>query len=161
MSAVPMIGPVCTAEDLTEVAALFRAYEASLDSDLCFQGFEAELAGLPGQYAPPGGALLVARAPDGAAVGCVALRPFGDNGVCEMKRLYVAPRGRGLGLGKALMQAVIGEALRIGWREIRLDTLPSMTVAQAMYRKAGFVPIEPTGATPAGGRVFMALDLTA
>lgn len=161
MSAVPMIGPVRTAEDLAEVAALFRAYEASLDSDLCFQGFEAELAGLPGQYAPPGGALLIARAPDGAAVGCVALRPFGDNGVCEMKRLYVAPRGRGLGLGKALMQAVIGEALRIGWREIRLDTLPSMTVAQAMYRKAGFVPIEPTGATPAGGRVFMALDLTA
>ena len=78
-----------------------------------------------------------------------------------MKRLYVAPQGRGLGLGKALMQAVIGEALRIGWREIRLDTLPSMTVAQAMYRKAGFVPIEPSGPTDSGGRVFMALDLTA
>ena len=139
---------------------LFRAYEGSIDTDLCFQGFEAEVASLPGKYAPPRGALYIAVAANGAPVGCVALRPVEVAGVCEMKRLYVAPQGKGQGLGKALMQAVIGEARRIGYREMRLDTLPSMTTAQAMYREAGFVSIDPYYDTPVGGTVFMALDLT-
>lgn len=151
---------VRTADDLADTAALFRAYEASLDTNLCFQGFEAELAGLPGAYAPPFGELFIARGGDGSAVGCVALRPVEPKGTCEMKRLYVAPAGRGSGLGRALMEAVIREARDIGYREMRLDTLPSMTVAQSMYRAAGFRLIEPYYDTPVGGTVFMALGLS-
>ncbi|MBX7249246.1 MAG: GNAT family N-acetyltransferase [Caulobacteraceae bacterium] len=146
--------------DLADIVRLFRAYEASIDTDLCFQGFDAEVASLPGKYAPPKGALLMARTPRGQPIGCVAVRPIEGDGVCEMKRLYVAPEGRGAGLGKALMQAAIGEARRIGYREIRLDTLPSMTTAQALYRAAGFVRIAPYYGTPVGGTVFMSLDLT-
>ncbi len=160
MSSRPIIHPVCPRAGLDDAARLFRAYEASLDTDLCFQGFEAEVASLPGKYAPPHGALFIAVTTDGEAVGCVALRPVEPDGACEMKRLYVAPAGRGSGLGKALMQAVIREARRIGYREMRLDTLPSMTTAQAMYREAGFVSIDPYYDTPVGGSVFMALDLT-
>lgn len=160
MAAPAIIRAARSAADVEAAAALFRAYEASLETDLCFQGFEAELAGLPGKYAPPAGELLIAHEGGGRAVGCVALRPVETEGVCEMKRLYVAPAGRGLGLGKALMQAVIGEARRRGYRDMRLDTLPSMTAAQAMYRQAGFVPIAPYYETPIGGTVFMALDLT-
>lgn len=160
MAASHTILPVETADHLAATVRLFRAYEASLDTDLCFQGFEQEVASLPGKYAPPRGALFLVLARDGEAIGCVALRPIEVDGVCEMKRLYVAPAGRGLGLGKALMRAVIGEARRRGYREMRLDTLPSMTAAQAMYRQAGFVPIEPYYETPVGGTVFMALDLT-
>lgn len=161
MAALHAILPVSTADQLSDVVRLFRAYEASLDTDLCFQGFEDEVANLPGKYASPRGALYIAVAADGEAVGCVALRPVDPDGVCEMKRLYVAPAGRGSGLGRALMQAVIGEARRIGYRQMRLDTLPSMTTAQAMYRAAGFVPIDPYYDTPVGGTVFMALDLKA
>jgi ribosomal protein S18 acetylase RimI-like enzyme len=160
MAATSAIIPVGTADQLADTVRLFRDYEASLDTDLCFQGFEAEVASLPGKYAPPQGALFVARSAGGEALGCVALRPVEPAGACEMKRLYVAPQGRGLGLGRALMEAVIAEARRIGYREMRLDTLPSMTTAQAMYREAGFVPIDPYYDTPVGGTVFMALDLT-
>jgi len=160
-SKAPTVLPVRTDDELAAVTALFREYEASLDTDLCFQGFEAELAGLPGQYAPPRGELYIARDGAGEAIGCVALRPVELEGSCEMKRLFVAPAGRGLGIGKALMNAVIEDARRIGYREMRLDTLPAMTTAQAMYRAAGFRPIEPYYETPVGGTVFMALDLTA
>jgi ribosomal protein S18 acetylase RimI-like enzyme len=160
MPADPVIRSVRSAEELAAVATLFREYEASLDTDLCFQGFEAELAGLPGAYAPPRGELLLARDPSGEPLGCVALRPVDPGGVCEMKRLYVAPTGRGLGLGKALMAAVIDQARGLGYREMRLDTLPAMTTAQRMYREAGFRPIEPYYKTPVGGTVFMALGLT-
>lgn len=155
----PTIERVRTADDLAAATALFREYEASLDTDLCFQGFEAELAGLPGDYAPPTGELFIARDGAGAPIGCVALRPVEPKGTCEMKRLYVAPAGRGSGLGKALMEEVIREARNIGYREMRLDTLPSMTVAQAMYRAAGFRPIEPYYETPVGGTVFLGLEL--
>lgn len=153
--------PVRTGDALDAAARLFRDYEASIDTDLCFQGFDQELASLPGKYAPPHGELLIAVDQAGEAVGCVALRPVESDGVCEMKRLYVAPAGRGQGLGKALMLAAIGEARRIGYREMRLDTLPSMIAAQAMYREAGFVAIAPYYDMPVGGTVFMALDLTA
>jgi ribosomal protein S18 acetylase RimI-like enzyme len=154
------IRPARTAADVALAADLFRAYEAAIETDLCFQGFAEELAGLPGKYAPPAGELFIARSGDGAPIGCIALRPVEPEGSCEMKRLYVAPEGRGSGLGKALLRAVIDEARRIGYREMRLDTLPSMTTAQAMYREAGFRPIDPYYETPVGGTVFMALDLT-
>jgi ribosomal protein S18 acetylase RimI-like enzyme len=153
------IRPVHDAEDVAVAAELFRAYEIAIETDLCFQGFADELAGLPGKYAPPSGALFLARAADGAPVGCVALRSVEPEGSCEMKRLYVAPEGRGLGLGKALMQSVVDEARRIGYREMRLDTLPTMLAAQAMYRAAGFREIAPYYDTPVGGTVFMARDL--
>lgn len=145
-------------EDLADIRRLFREYQASLDVDLCFQGFEAELAGLPGKYAPPDGALLVARAAGGEAIGCAALRRL-DAGRAEMKRLYVSPAGRGLGLGRRLAEAVIAEARRLGYTALALDTLPSMTGAQAMYARMGFVDIPPHYNTPVGGTRFMGLRL--
>ncbi len=149
------IEPAVSAADIADVAGLFRAYQASLAVDLCFQGFEAELAGLPGDYAPPRGALLIARTAQGAPIGCAALRPLEASGIAEMKRLYVAPEGRGAGLGKALLAAILSEAKRAGYTEIRLDTLPEMAAAQALYRAAGFEDAAPYYATPIGGTVFM------
>lgn len=154
-----LIASVRTAADIADIAALFRAYGASLDVDLAYQDFAGELAALPGQYAPPRGALLIARSAGGAPLGCAALRPRGVRGKCEMKRLYVSPAGRGLGLGRALMDALIVEARRIGYDEMWLDTLPSMTAAQQLYRSAGFEIAEPYYDTPVAGTVFMRLRL--
>ena len=148
-----------TANDAAVAADLFAAYAASLDVDLAYQDFDAEVADLPGKYAPPAGCLLLARGARGEPLGCVGLRPVAPDGCCEMKRLYVAPASRGLGLGRALMEAIIGEARRIGYREMRLDTLPSMAAAQAMYRAAGFRPIAPYYDTPVPGTVFLGLRL--
>ena len=153
------ISPAVTAADLAEVARLFDAYAASLPVDLAYQDFAGELAGLPGKYAPPAGALLLARDNAGEAIGCVGLRPLSDPGACEMKRLYVAPAGRGLGLGRALMQAVTDQARRLGYREMRLDTLPTLTAAQSLYRQGGFVPMPAYYHTPVEGTVFLRLDL--
>ena len=153
------IAPVRSAEDLAETLRLFDAYVASLGIDLAFQGFAAERAAMPGRYAPPAGELLLARDGAGAPLGCVGLRPIRPDGCCEMKRLYVSPQGRGLGLGKALMQAVIAEGSRIGYREMRLDTLPDMIAAIAMYRAGGFVPIPPYYDTPVPGTLFLARPL--
>jgi ribosomal protein S18 acetylase RimI-like enzyme len=147
------------ADGLDGVRALFRAYAASLSVDLAYQGFEAELAGLPGDYAPPRGALLVARGPEGGAIGCVALRPMAEACSAEIKRLYVAPDGRGAGLGRALAQAVLGEARRLGYRRVRLDTLPDMAAAIALYRSLGFAEVAPYYATPVAGTLFLGLDL--
>jgi ribosomal protein S18 acetylase RimI-like enzyme len=141
--------------DLDVVAHLFRAYAAALGVDLSYQDFEAELATLPGKYAPPAGALLLARDRQGAPLGCVGLRPMTSEGCCEMKRLYVSPAARGLGLGRALLQATLVEAARIGYREIRLDTLPTMTEAIALYRRAGFESTEPYYDTAPAGTIFM------
>ncbi len=145
-------------EDRDEVVHLFRAYAASLSVDLCFQGFEAEVAGLPGAYAPPGGRLLVA-CEDGKAIGCGALRPAGE-ATAEMKRLYVEPRGRGKRVGEKLAAAIIAAAREIGYRRLCLDTLPEMGVAQKLYRKLGFVDIAPYYANPIPGARFLGLDLT-
>jgi ribosomal protein S18 acetylase RimI-like enzyme len=153
------ITPVRTVADLAAATALFRAYAASLEVDLAYQGFEAELAGLPGKYAPPRGELLLARGEDGAPLGCVALRPMDEAGCAEMKRLYVQPAGRGMGLGRALVEAIIARATALGYREMRLDSLPSMGDAIALYRKCGFEPMAPYYATPIAGTVFLRLSL--
>jgi ribosomal protein S18 acetylase RimI-like enzyme len=150
--------PVGSAADIEAAAGLFAAYAQSLGIDLAFQGFDAELASLPGDYAPPEGELLLARLSDGKPAGCVGIRPLGG-GACEMKRLYVPPAGRGLGIGKALMVAIIGTAVELGYREIRLDTFPSMTAAIGLYKEAGFEIIPPYYDNPIDGAVFMALRL--
>ncbi|MFC0388105.1 GNAT family N-acetyltransferase [Muricoccus vinaceus] len=153
------IAPVATGADLADVAGLFRAYAASLGVDLGYQGFEEEVAGLPGRYAPPPGALLLARGPAGEVLGCAALRPMAADGCCEMKRLYVSPAGRGMGLGRALVKAVLLEGARIGYREMRLDTLPFMAAAIALYHSAGFVPVPAYYDTPVAGTVFLGRSL--
>lgn len=152
------ITPVRTPADLSATIGLFSAYASSLGVDLAYQDFEAELAAMPGKYAPPAGELLLACADD-QPVGCVALRPLDVPGCCEMKRLYVSPAGRGIGLGRRLVDAVICAAERIGYREMRLDTLPTMGGAQALYRKLGFEVIEPYYATPVAGTLFMRRSL--
>jgi ribosomal protein S18 acetylase RimI-like enzyme len=150
-----VVSPVRTAEDLAAAVRLFRAYASSLDVDLSYQNFEQEMAAMPGKYAAPAGVLLLARDAGGAPVGCVGLRPIEPPGCCEMKRLYVAPEARGWGLGERLVAAVIREADRIGYREMRLDTLPSMAGAIALYRKLGFETMEPYYATPVAGTIFL------
>jgi len=174
-----------TPEEIEEVRRLLREYEASLGVSLCFQGFERELAELPGEYAPPGGRLLlcsagVSPAVAGAsrsrtrgqdahatagetpalhqAVGCVALRRIDDES-CEMKRLYLRPGFRGRGAGRVLAVAIIGEARRIGYKKMRLDTLPSMREAMALYETLGFKRIEPYRYNPIEGAVFAELEL--
>jgi ribosomal protein S18 acetylase RimI-like enzyme len=153
-----VIAPAVTPEDVAAVADLFRAYQASLAVDLCFQGFAEELAGLPGRYAPPGGVLLLARDGAGTPLGCAALRPLGDSGG-EMKRLYVAPAGRGIGLGRRLAAAIVSAARAAGYGHLALDTLPDMASAQALYRSMGFVEVAPWSETPVAGTLFMRLDL--
>jgi GNAT superfamily N-acetyltransferase len=126
--------------DRAEIVAMLREYEASLGVSLCFQEFDAEVAALPGAYAPPEGAMLVAR--DSATrglIGCVALRPSaGRPGICEMKRMFVRPVARGTGLGRRLAVAVMEEARRLSYRRMDLDTLPWLTEAQTLYATLGF-----------------------
>jgi ribosomal protein S18 acetylase RimI-like enzyme len=148
------IRPATSFADIATVTEMFKAYAASLDIDLYYQDFSTELAAMPGKYAPPMGALLLAKSETGEQLGCVGLRPMLQPGCCEMKRLYVTQAGRGLGLGQALIDAVIGEARRIGYRHMRLDTLPSMTQAIALYKKAGFTPIAPYYDTAPEGTLF-------
>ena len=141
--------------DVIAVAALLEAYASSIGVDLSYQGFDEELATLPGQYAAPGGVLLLARRADGEPLGCVGLRRLhGD--VAEMKRLYVAPSARGLGLGRALLHAVLAAAGDLGYVEVRLDTLPTMHAAIAMYRSAGFTSVAPYYDTAPAGTLFFA-----
>lgn len=150
---VARIEAVCGGEDLAAVIALMRAYARSLPVDLGYQNFEAEMAAMPGKYAPPAGVLLLARNADALPIGCVALRPLDDAGRCEMKRLYIAPEGRGQGLGRMLVEGLMIEARRIGYREICLDTLPHMGEAMALYATLGFAPIATYyGPAPQGTR---------
>ena len=136
---------------------LFEEYAEALGIDLCFQGFDRELAELPGSYAPPGGRLLLALVGDEPA-GCVGLRPLG-RGDSELKRLYVRGAHRSLGLGRRLTEEALTAARAIGYRRVLLDTLPSMTAAQALYRSLGFHEIDAYTANPVPGAMFMALDL--
>jgi ribosomal protein S18 acetylase RimI-like enzyme len=150
---MPEVRPLRVPDEIPVAHALLEEYAGSLGVDLCFQDFHRELAGLPGEYAPPRGAFLLATH-EGAIAGCVALRPLAGDG-CEMKRLFVRPAFRGLGLGRSLARAILGEARRLGYRWIRLDTLPSMTEAIALYRALGFREIAPYRDNPVPGALFM------
>jgi ribosomal protein S18 acetylase RimI-like enzyme len=154
------ISPVRSEEDLQAIIILFKAYAQALGIDLTFQDFTTELSNLPGKYAPPTGALLLARASSsGTAVGCVGLRPLPIDGTCEMKRLYVDPKGRGLGLGRKLAREIILEAKRLGYRAMLLDTLRSLEAALGLYKSLGFVEVEAYYDTPLEDTVFLRLDL--
>jgi putative acetyltransferase len=174
------ISPVRAPRDLQDIKTLFIAYADSLDIDLSFQSFSTELSTLPGAYRPPYGEIFIARrtctqsppqnqdqdqAPD-QAIGCVALRPLttpsaskGRYWYCELKRLYVHPSARGLGLGRALAEVTLQRAREIGYREIRLDTLGSMEEARGLYGKLGFENVRGYYETPVGGTVFLGMEL--
>ena len=146
-------------EQIEIARGLFREYAAGLNIDLCFQNFDQEVAGLPGNYAPPLGRLLLAIE-DEQVAGCIALRLFGD-GECEMKRLYVRPEFRGQGLGKKLVTTLIDVARQLGYRRMLLDTLPGkMDEAIALYRSRGFREIAPYYHNPVQGALFMELWLS-
>ncbi|MBI3404808.1 MAG: GNAT family N-acetyltransferase [Acidobacteria bacterium] len=151
------IVPAESDEQVTLVRQLFREYAAGLEVDLCFQNFEAELAGLPGDYASPSGRLFLAYHDEDVA-GCVAMRKIDDT-ICEMKRLYIRPRYHGKGSGRILATAIIDAARQIGYYRIRLDTLPSMIAAQALYAKLGFREIGPYRNNPVPGSKFLELNL--
>jgi ribosomal protein S18 acetylase RimI-like enzyme len=144
-------------EETETVRTLFREYVAGLGVDLGFQGFEDEIAALPGKYAAPGGRVLLAEV-DGAVVGCIAMRPQSGD-ACEMKRLFVRPEGRGRHLGRHLAERICEVAAAAGYDRIRLDTLPQMQAARALYASLGFVPIEPYAFNPIVGTAFMERDL--
>jgi GNAT superfamily N-acetyltransferase len=149
-----------TDDDIQNARGLFEEYAAGLGISLCFQNFDQELKNLPGDYAPPDGRLLLASEDDQLA-GCIALRKL-DAGVCEMKRLFLRPAFRGKGLGKLLVESIIGEARKLGYTRMRLDTLPGrMDTAIALYQSFGFVDIEPYCKNPVEGAKFMELNLNA
>jgi GNAT superfamily N-acetyltransferase len=141
-----------TADDMEAVRTLFREYQRLLGVDLCFQGFEEELATLPGRYAPPKGRLLLAREGEPTA-GCVALRPL-DRGVCEMKRLFVRPDYRGQGLGRLLASRVVSEATALGYAVMRLDTLDTLEHAMQIYETLGFQRCASYYANPLPGVMY-------
>jgi GNAT superfamily N-acetyltransferase len=145
-------------EEIESARKLFEEYAQRLEINLCFQDFEGELASLPGDYQPPSGRLLLAFV-DQQLAGCVALRQLGEN-ICEMKRLYLKPELRGKGLGRVLAERIIREAREIGYRRMRLDTLPGkMDRAIALYRSLGFNEIPAYYSNPVPGATFMELDL--
>ena len=147
-----------TPSQIAQVRDLFLEYAQSLNFSLCFQSFDQELAGLPGDYAPPQGRLLLAEH-EAQAAGCVALHALAP-GICEMKRLYVRPAFRGKGLGRILAERVLSEARAIGYARLRLDTVePVMKGAVALYRTLGFREIAPYRPNPIAGALYMELEL--
>lgn len=145
--------------DLAAARELFREYAASLGFDLSFQNFEQELASLPGDYAPPSGRLLLAEL-NGKVAGCIALHRLGDDQTCEMKRLYLRSGCRGSGLGRALVQRVIDEAVQIGYSRMRLDSVAGlMDAAISLYRSFGFQEIPAYRANPQPGALYFELHL--
>jgi putative acetyltransferase len=145
-------------DQITAVRELFLEYAQSLGFSLCFQSFDQELAGLPGDYAPPAGRLILATQ-GGETAGCAALHKFDDEH-CEMKRLYVRPQFRGRGLGWHLAKRIIVDARQTGYKYLRLDTVePVMRTAVAMYRRLGFVEIAPYRQNPIEGALYMELQL--
>jgi ribosomal protein S18 acetylase RimI-like enzyme len=150
--------PVETAEEIRSIGALFVEYQQWLNFSLCFQGFDKELATLPGKYAPPMGRLYLAY-DDEKIAGCIALRPMEDPQICEMKRLYVREEFRGRGIGKLLVEQVIADAKEIGYRTMRLDTLQRMETARSLYAKLGFAVTTPYYHNPIEETVYMELQL--
>ena len=146
--------------ELISAAALLRAYAKALPVDLAPQGFSQELASLPGVYAPPGGELLLAKRGD-HVLGCIALKPLEPPRVAEIKRLFVRPQARKMGVGQALVSAVIATAGRLGYGELKLDTLPEMQGAIALYTRNGFAPIPPYGSHPYPDLVTLGKTLAA
>lgn len=160
MSNIQLITPT-SAVDLAGTSGVFREYAVSLGFDLCFQDFEGEIVNLPGDYAPPRGALLLAKV-DGAIAGCCALRPLDSSdyvNTAEMKRLYVRPAFRGLGLGRQLAEAILDEARMGGYDSVLLDTLDDMDIARAMYEELGFKEIPPYYHNPLAGAHYLKVDL--
>ena len=162
--AAVMVQRAADAEDIAAIRDLFLEYvrmpgwEAGFAQYLDQQDFEAELDGLPGAYAPPAGALLLARV-GGRPAGCVAMKALESRRVCEMKRLFVRPEFRALGIGEQLVRAVLAGARTAGYERMRLDTLPSMTGAQRLYERLGFSDIAPYCANPVPGARFLECNL--
>jgi GNAT superfamily N-acetyltransferase len=165
------IRPALSRDDVERARALFHEYASSLGVDLCFQGFDRELARLPGAYAPPGGRLLLA-ADEAGAFGCVALRALDESSktpggtatlaeprCAEVKRLYVKPARRGEGWGERLARAIVDEARAIGYRELKLDTLAGMSAARALYARLGFRQCAAYYDNPLAGAVYLSLVL--
>lgn len=146
-----------TDAQLKAVRELFLEYASSLDFDLGFQNFDQELASLPGEYVPPRGRLILAKTETGFA-GCVALRPI-DGNICEMKRLYVRPEARRLGVGRLLGETIVREARQAGYNRMRLDTVAWMTEARGLYHSLGFVPIAAYRYNPIEGAEYLELKL--
>jgi putative acetyltransferase len=144
-------------KELGHIRELFLEYAKSLNFNLCFQDFEKELKELPGEYAPPEGSLLLAIYENNIA-GCVALRKLSE-GICEMKRLYVRPAYRGSEIGKKSAVKIIEQARKIGYKKMRLDTIPSMAEAIELYRSLGFKEIEPYRYNPIKGAIYMEIEL--
>lgn len=150
-----------TPEQLAATRLIFQEYAHQLGVDLCFQNFEAELAGLPGDYAPPQGCLLLALV-DGEIAGCCAMRPLETvdyANACEMKRLYVRPAFRGFGLGRQLAEAVLDAARIAGYHSLLLDTLNDMEAARALYEDLGFKDIPPYYHNPIAGAHYLKVNL--
>lgn len=146
-----------TPDHIATVRELFLEYQRWLGLDLCFQNFSAELSALPGDYVPPSGRLLLALH-DALPAGCIALRRM-DAATGEMKRLFVRPEFQSLKIGRALTERVIAEARGIGYTHMRLDTLPMMTRAHALYAALGFREIPPYCHNPVPGAIYMELSL--
>lgn len=157
---IQLVTPTLTTQiDATRL--IFRDYAAGLGIDLCFQDFDAELLDLPGDYAPPRGALLLALV-NGVVAGCCALRPIDSSdyvNAAEMKRLYVRPGFRGLGLGRQLAEAILDAARLAGYDAVLLDTLDDMEIARAMYQELGFKEIPPYYHNPLAGAHYLKADL--
>ncbi len=152
------IAPANTVEEVARIRELFLEYAQSLRFSLCFQSFDKELVGLPGDYAPPDGRLLLGTY-DSAPAGCVALHKLAPE-ICEMKRLYVRPQFRGKGFGRVLAERIIADGRQIGYKQLRLDTVePMMRAAVAMYRRLGFGEIPPYRENPIEGALYMELQL--
>jgi ribosomal protein S18 acetylase RimI-like enzyme len=145
-------------DDIETIRSLFIEYQQWLNVSLCFQGFDKELATLPGKYAPPSGRLYLALS-DGAVCGCIALRPMEETGVCEMKRLYVREAFRGQGIGRMLTEKVVADAKGIGYVTMRLDTLQQMESARGLYRQLGFTDIPAYYSNPIDDVVYLELSL--
>jgi len=151
------IRPAASPDDFVQARALFLEYASSLGFDLAFQDFDHEVESLPGDYEAPSGCILLAEE-GGSAGGCIGLRPLGE-GICEMKRLYVQPRWRGKGAGRLLTEAVLREARERGYKQMRLDTVPGMDAAIALYRALGFRDIPSYRRNPIEGALFFERDL--